>query len=87
MKPVKRLRILTILLLVFVIGCATANIETVGKSPANPASCKASYTSFGKDLSGIKMSACHATGEAEGSGVNNALTDALLNAMIKGLQR
>lgn len=78
---------LTLLLLVLLGACATANIETVGKSSSNPASCKASYASFGKDLSGVKMSACHAIGEAEGANVNNALADSLLNALIKGLQK
>lgn len=69
--------------MMLLIGCATANVETVGK---NGNTCKASYMSAFKDMQAIKMTACHASGEATGSTVD-PLADALLNTLIKGMNR
>ena len=63
-------------------GCASAKITTT-TNPDGTASCEASYTSAFKDAAGIKMSACDAKGDAQGTSSNTELLKAVLSALIK----
>ena len=58
-------------------SCATASVETISKVGAT---CKASYSTFYKDIEGLKLNACHASGEAASSQVD-PLIQALLEAI------
>lgn len=58
------MRLLVVLLLCM--GCASVHVETYNKTTGQK-ECSADYSSVFKTLEGVKMSACHAKGEAASS--------------------
>lgn len=76
------MKALLILLVISMIGCAHATIETTKTKDGE--TCKASYTSGLKSLTEVKMTACHAQGEAGTSTVDPAAA-VLMDIIIKGL--
>ena len=62
-------------------GCASAQIDVTETDVA--LTCKASYVSLFKDLSGVRMRACDASGSADNS--ESRLSNAMLQALIRGM--
>jgi hypothetical protein len=61
-------------------GCAGAKVAT-----APDGTCNAGYFSVLKSYDGIKMAACGGSGQADGVTTDQQLTDALTQALIRGL--
>ncbi|NOR27579.1 MAG: hypothetical protein GQ540_03505 [Lutibacter sp.] len=64
-------------------ACSVSNITVT--DPDTKITCTASHKSFLKNYSDIKMNACGAKGNADEAKVDNTLSDAILNALVKGL--
>ena len=69
------MKYLTIILILFVVGCATGHVVKTKDT------CEASYTSVFKDMSNVKMSGCGAKGEAESAIVNEKTLDVFNNML------
>lgn len=81
-------KVLIIGLSLVLAGCISANIEnTTYDKKGNPQPCKASYSSFFKDMDAASMGACGAEGNAENSRVNAMLGEMILKALMAGQQQ
>lgn len=75
-------RIIFILILPLLVGCATVNVEKQ-EMPDGTKKCTAHYTSIFKDVGKMKLSACDADGNVTSSQSDNALLEAIIGALKK----
>ena len=77
---------ITLAMLLAMTSCTTASIHRVDLDPetGNQTTCEASYSAFWQDKKNIGVEACGASGGAES--VQGELSEALLRAMVSGLQ-
>ena len=75
-----------VILALISMGCVTLGVDTSVEADGSY-TCKANYSSMGKNIAGFEASACDdLKGKAETS-TDSGLSDALLNTLIRGMVR